>query len=126
MDDMPNTAVTLEDLAVAITRLGARMDEKFDNVDGRLDAMDRHFARNDAELTNLSVRLLKVEDNTQRLTTDIGGLKVTVDKIYANLDARLQQEELDRQERLVLSAQVGRLNRWAKKVAPKVGVSFKE
>ncbi len=56
---------------------------------------------------------------------DVSDIKQSIDDIRMTLDKQSTMLDTDETERLALSKQVDRLQDWADRTAPKVGVAYK-
>lgn len=96
----------------------ARLDERFDKVEGRLGKQDETFlklyAHFERRFTELSARL----DQT---TTE---LKSEINRVYDLVDQDVKHRETDEQERTVVNHQLDRHEDWIGRASKQLGVSY--
>lgn len=109
----------IESLDGKIDRLVQRLDghdKRFDNYDKRFDSHDKQFDK-------IMAFMLKRFDQIER-TLETKADKKDLDRIMNALDSVVRRQETWEQEYLASGNQLGRIQDWAEKVAPKVNVKF--
>ena len=97
-----------------------KVDQKFDEIDKRFDRIDARFERIDAQFDKLTSAMVNgFADIYQVLDTKAD--KKDFVKIYNLLDKIAKQQEIDRDERIVMGYQLDRHDSQIREIAAKVG-----
>ncbi len=95
-----------------------KLEGRFDKLEGRFDKLENRFDKLENEVSRLRI---STEDEFAKVREEMA-TKKDMDKVLTILDRHTGMLDTDELERLALSKQVDRLQDWAERTAPKVGV----
>jgi septal ring factor EnvC (AmiA/AmiB activator) len=113
---MTRKQTNLDDIAEAIQGLATHMDERFEQVDNRLNGID-------GELRSIKEEQRHMREWLERIDSRLSGVESDIKEIYDRIAALdKQQTPLSRQQQQKLQKDLAALIRWAKEVSAKTGV----
>jgi exonuclease VII large subunit len=97
-----------------------RVDTKFGQIDQRFKQVDRRFERVGEQLDKLTATMVKgfgrIDKELEKKAD-----KVDLSRALNMLDSMIKRQEVDDQERLVMSHHMERIERWSYELADKIG-----
>ncbi len=96
------------------------IDQRFEKIDQRFEKVDRRFEKVDKQLDKLTAAMVKGFDRIDK-ELEKKADKVDLSRALDMLDSMIKRQEVDDQERLVMSHHVERIERWSHELADKIG-----
>ena len=110
-----------DDVAKLILQKLEGLEGKFDGLEGRFDKLEGRFDGLETEVARLRIA---TQDDIAKVREDMA-TKEDINRVLNILDKHTEMLDTDELERLALSKQVDRLQDWAERAAPKIGVPIK-
>lgn len=118
---------------LTIQKFKEDVDSKFNKVDQKFDEIDKRFDRIDARFERIDARFEKIDAQFDKLTRamingfadiyqalDTKADKKDFSKVYNLLDKIAKQQEIDRDERIVMGYQLDRHDSQIREIAAKM------
>jgi BMFP domain-containing protein YqiC len=98
----------------------SKIERRFKEIDRRFEQVNQRFEKVDDQLNKLTTAMVKGFDRIDK-ELEKKANKVDLNRALNMLDAMIKRQEVDNQERLVMSHHVERIERWSHELAGKIG-----